>query len=89
MSPTSCAASSTTPCTPPTWSGTTVRTHEYIVAKQKVLRASIREREDVPYAATEQAFHYRPLAAWDKGSLGPDEQLTTYRYPAQEYRRPA
>ena len=60
--------------------------HEYIKAKQRVLRGCIRERARSPYGATEQQFSYRPPAAWDKGPLGPNEQLVTYRYDREEYK---
>ena len=61
-------------------------TREYIVAKQKVLRACIRERRQVPYAAGETSFQYRPPAAQDKGRLAAGEELATFRYPAADYR---
>ena len=35
---------------------------EYIVAKQQVLRACVRERRQMAYAAGETAFEYRPPA---------------------------
>ena len=61
-------------------------TREYIVAKQKVLRACIRERRQMPYAAPETAFDYRPAPAQDKGRLAAGEELATFRYPAADYR---
>ena len=61
-------------------------TREYIVAKQKVLRACIRERRQVPYAAGETSFEYQPPAEQDKGRLAAGEQLATYRYAAADYR---
>ena len=60
-------------------------THEYIAAKQKVLRACIGERRGMPYAAAETGFEYRPPAAHDKGTLAAGESLATFRYPAHEY----
>ena len=62
------------------------RKREYIVAKQKVLRACIRERRQMPYAAPETAFDYRPAPAQDKGRLAAGEELATFRYPAADYR---
>ena len=59
--------------------------HEYITAKQKVLRACLRERRTMPYAAAEAGFDYRPPAAHDKGPLAADETPATFRYPAAEY----
>ena len=59
--------------------------HEYIIAKQKVLRACIRERGTMPYAAAEAGFDYRPPAALDKGPLADGETPATFRYPAAEY----
>ena len=61
-------------------------TREYIVAKQKVLRACIRERRQMPYAAPETAFDYRPAPAQDKDRLAAGEELATFRYPAADYR---
>ena len=60
-------------------------TREYVAAKQKVLRACIRERRQVPYAAGETPFEYRPPAEQDKGRLADGEQLATYRYAAGDY----
>ena len=60
-------------------------THEYIIAKQKVLRACLRERRTMPYAAAEAGFDYRPPAALDKGPLAEGETPVTFRYPAAEY----
>ena len=59
--------------------------HEYIIAKQKVLRACLRERRTMPYAAAEAGFDYRPPAAHDKGPLADGETPATFRYPAAEY----
>ena len=59
--------------------------HEYIAAKQKVLRACIRERRTMPYAAAEAGFDYRPPPAHDKGPLADGETPATFRYPAGEY----
>ena len=59
--------------------------HEYITAKQKVLRACIRERRTMPYAAAEAGFDYRPPPAHDKGPLADGETPATFRYPAAEY----
>ena len=61
-------------------------THDYITAKQKVLRACLRERRTMPYAAAEAGFDYRPPAAHDKGPLADGESLATFRYPAAVYR---
>ena len=61
-------------------------TREYVVAKQKVLRACIRERRQMRYAAGETSFEYRPPAEQDKGRLAAGEQLATYRYAAADYR---
>ena len=41
----------------------------------------------MPYAAAEQPFAYRLPAAWDKGPLGPDEALPTFRYHWKDYPR--
>jgi ectoine hydroxylase-related dioxygenase (phytanoyl-CoA dioxygenase family) len=60
-------------------------THEYIIAKQKVLRACLRERRTVPYAADEAPFDYRPPPALDKGPLADGETPATFRYPADQY----
>lgn len=60
-------------------------TREYVTAKQKVLRACIRERSRMPYAAGETPFDYRPPAEQDKGRLAAGEQLPTFRYPANDY----
>ena len=60
--------------------------HEYITAKQKVLRACLRERRAMPYAAAEAGFDYRPPAAHDKRPLADGETPATFRYPAAEYR---
>ena len=60
-------------------------TREYVVAKQKVLRACIRKRRQMPYAASETSFEYRPPAEQDKGRLAAGEQLATYRYAAGDY----
>ena len=61
-------------------------THDYIAAKQKVLRACLRERRTMPYAAAEAGFDYRPPTAHDKGPLADGESLATFRYPAAVYR---
>jgi ectoine hydroxylase-related dioxygenase (phytanoyl-CoA dioxygenase family) len=60
-------------------------TREYVAAKQKVLRACIRKRRQVPYAAGETPFEYRPPAEQDKGRLAEGERLATYRYAAADY----
>ena len=60
-------------------------TREYVAAKQKVLRACIRKRRQVPYAAGETPFEYRPPAEQDKGRLAEGERLATYRYAAGDY----
>lgn len=60
-------------------------TREYIAAKQKVLRACIRQRRRMPYAAGEPAFEYRPPAEQDKGRLAAGEEPATFRYPADDY----
>lgn len=60
-------------------------TREYIAAKQKVLRACIRQRRQMPYAAGEPAFEYRPPAEQDKGRLAAGEEPATFRYPADDY----
>ena len=61
-------------------------TREYIIAKQKVLRAAIRFRQQMAFASSEKSFEYNPPAEWDKGVLGDNEELTTYRYSAKEHR---
>lgn len=62
-------------------------TREYVAAKQKVLRACLRERRATPYAAAETPFDYRPPPALDKGPLADGETPATFRYPAAEYTR--
>ena len=64
----------------------TTHTHEYIIAKQKILRSCIRERKQMSYGAEEEIFNYSPPAAFDKGPLGDNEKLTTFRYEARLYR---
>ena len=60
-------------------------TREYVIAKQKVLRACLRERRTTPYGADEAPFDYRPPPALDKGPLADGETPATFRYPANEY----
>ena len=54
---------------------------EYIVAKQQVLRACIRERRQMACAAGETAFQYRPPAEQDKGRLAAGAELATSATP--------
>ena len=58
---------------------------EYVIAKQKVLRACLRERRTTPYGADEAPFDYRPPPALDKGPLADGEIPATFRYPADQY----
>ena len=60
-------------------------TREYVIAKQKVLRACLGERRTTPYGADEAPFDYRPPPALDKGPLADGEIPATFRYPAAEY----
>lgn len=61
-------------------------THEYISAKQKILRSCIRERKEMSYATGEESFNYSPPVEFDKGSLEENEKLTTFRYESRIYR---
>ena len=60
-------------------------TREYVIAKQTVLRACLRESRTTPYGADEAPFDYRPPPALDKGPLADGETPATFRYPANEY----
>ena len=62
-------------------------TREYVVAKQKVLRACLRERRTTPYAADEAPFDYRPPRRSTRARLADGETPATFRYPAGEYSR--
>ena len=60
---------------------------EYIPLKQKVLLACLRDRAHSPYAKGEKPFVYNPTQDFAAPSLGTGEQLSTYRYPHNEYWR--
>jgi len=55
----------------------------YIPAKQRVLAACIRQR--VLEYPNETPYEYKISSRFATSSLGPDEQIETYRYPHEEY----
>lgn len=59
----------------------------YLPLKQKMLLACLRHRARTAYAAGETPFEYRPSPEFSPPALGPEETLTTYRYPHQDYWR--
>ncbi len=59
---------------------------EYIPVKQKLLQACLRERAHCDYVdKTEKPFVYQPDAQFASPTLGPDEQLSTYRFLHGDY----
>lgn len=60
---------------------------EYIPKKQKLLLACLRDRARSPYVRDEKPFRYNPTPEFATPAFDPTEELSTYRYPHDEYWR--
>jgi phytanoyl-CoA hydroxylase len=60
---------------------------EYIPVKQRIMRACLRDRATMPYAAGERPYMYAPEAPFVAPELTPGETPPSYRVPHDEFWR--